>query len=156
MDLVIRTMRLLGTLVILNPGAGSKIALAVNVAPAVANYPSLLVDGSISIETASAVLEESSSTGSLNPPGAPYLGDADTDTTDTYPSHIEGLVFINGSVSTSNSPVLMDTLVVGGPMSAAGQLTLGYRETYIDDPPAGFSHSPVMTVLEGSWVRVIE
>jgi Tfp pilus assembly protein PilX len=45
-DLRIRNMRLFGTLVLLNAGSSSSIEDSVNMAPAIANFPTLLVNGS--------------------------------------------------------------------------------------------------------------
>ena len=51
-SIMVQNMRLAGTLVLLNTGSNSAIQGSVNMAPSVANYPTLLVSGSLGGSTA--------------------------------------------------------------------------------------------------------
>ena len=89
-NLRIRNARIVGTLVILNPGVFSVLE-SVNWEPAVANYPSLLVSGTAELAFTNTPLSESSLRVDFN---------QDTDKTDTYPSLIKGLIYASGDLTT--------------------------------------------------------
>ncbi len=159
-DIYMHGCRIVGTLVLLNPGSGSALGRsnAVNWEPAVPNYPALLVSGNhIKISIVSSVLYETSGTGSFNPPGTPYDGVADTDTTDSYPSVIKGLVYVSGDLTIStNSAVFDGVVVVGGSLDASGDMSLTYQPTFLNDPPPGFAEPPMMVISPGSWRQVVD
>ncbi|MFQ5463855.1 MAG: hypothetical protein ACE5E5_14665, partial [Phycisphaerae bacterium] len=79
--------RIVGTLVLLNPGAGSTVTRAVNMAPAVPSLPVLLVSGNFAFSFRSDRTVEERSKVNLNPIGTPYLGIEDADAIDSYPSY---------------------------------------------------------------------
>src|SRR6185437_12587397 len=101
-SIMVQNMRLAGTLVLLNTGSNSAIQGSVNMAPSVANYPTLLVSGSMQLNYTNSLLSESSA-GNLNPASTPYNGTSNTTATDSYPSTIQGLVYATGNVSIRNS-----------------------------------------------------
>src|SRR5207244_1629695 len=57
--LSIDTMRMVGTLVVLNAGSGSRISGGANFAPAVAGYPCLLVRGPMDVNLSGSALKDS-------------------------------------------------------------------------------------------------
>jgi hypothetical protein len=152
----LRNVRVVGTLIVLQPGPGSRIEQSVHIEPAAPVEPSLLIDGSIAIALSDADVAETVAGTSLNPPGTPYEGSADTDTADAYPSRIAGLVYVSGDLAISGRTVCRDTVVVGGEVSVTGVLSIGRRATYLESPPPGFSSTVGMTMREGSWVRVVD
>lgn len=154
-SVVISQSRIVGTLVLLNPGSGSAVQGSVNWTPVVQNYPCLLVQGDLSLKFSSSALTESGT--NFNPTGTPYPypdGDTDKDGTDSYPSLISGLVYVSGSVSTLNSPAV-GVLAVGGTLSCSGTLNLTYDSLYLFNPPPGF-YSFVMTPDPQSWKQVVD
>jgi hypothetical protein len=157
--------RIVGTLVLLNAGAASVVQGNVNLAPAVANYPCLLVQGSIAIQfdSTTTLQENQSPNTNFNPAGANPPATAtpspwgssnyNSSTGDTFPSIISGLVYVSGNLTTSNAPAI-NVLVVGGTIASSGQLTLAYDPTYFNNPPPGFCTIP-MVVSPGSWQQVV-
>jgi hypothetical protein len=159
--------RVVGTLVLLNVGATSAVQGNVNFAPAVANYPCLLVQGSISIQfDSTTTLQESQSPATnFNPAGAnppatatPFpWGSANYNATtaDSYASIMAGLVYVSGNLTTANAPAF-NVLVVGGALTTTGQISLNYDQTYLNNPPPGFTSSIPMVVSPGSWQQVVQ
>ncbi|UCG33121.1 MAG: hypothetical protein JSU68_00530 [Phycisphaerales bacterium] len=168
-DVQIRDSRIVGTLVLLNAGTGSAIYNSVNWEPAVANYPALLVSGSMDLAYTKAALAENGSY-NYNPPGTPYEGVADMDTGDTYPSVIKGLVYASGDILTDKSPIPIDyslaqmhptvdgALIVGNTLTLANEanLDVAFRSVYLNDPPPGFSISTYLRISPGTWRQVVD
>jgi len=156
-DLRIRNVRIVGTLVILNPGVFS-VQQSVNWEPAIANYPSLLVRGNAELAFTDSLLAESLSNVSYNPPGTPYQGitNYDMDFTDTYPSVIKGLIYASGSVTTKNNVTIDGVLVIGTTLTAQNTLSLAYRSTFYDNPPPGFGGAPEMVISPGTWKQLVD
>jgi hypothetical protein len=150
----ISSCRIVGTLVLLNVGANSEFFIDLNIAPAVANYPSLMIQGDIEFfYEGAAVVSEDVAGISYNPPGTPYEGQEDTDITDTYPTVIKGLVYVSNNVISFESPTFDGVLVVGNTMTIQQSLDLQYQSTYLTQPPPGFRVGSVMQVVPGSWRR---
>ncbi|HEX3356360.1 MAG TPA: hypothetical protein VHS31_05195, partial [Tepidisphaeraceae bacterium] len=79
--LQIANMRIVGTLIVLNPGAGSGTAQSNYMAPATANFPALMVMGDWLLASTASNLTDNANTGdattpavNYNPPSTPYLG----------------------------------------------------------------------------------
>lgn len=155
-DITISTTRIVGTLVLLNPGPNSQIHTAVNWEPAVVNYPALLVSGGMAIRFQAGTFQETSLSGSLNPPGTPYNGVEDTDTDDTYPSVIKGLVYVSGALTIpAQDPAFDGVLLAGVGLTADAILNLTYQPIFLNNPPPGFSAPVQMIVSPGSWKRSV-
>lgn len=156
-SLIITNCRIAGTLVLLNPGLSTAVTGSVRWVPAVTNYPCLLVNGSIALQMSSSNLSEGTLSTNFNPPGTPYVypsGSTDSDTSDSYPSSIAGLVYVSGNVTTSNAPTV-SVLVIKGTLSVGGTLTLSYDSTPYTTPPPGF-YTVTMTPSQGSWKRIVD
>jgi hypothetical protein len=108
--------------------------------PSVVNYPCLLAQGSMSFEfDSSQTLNEGSPYNvNYNPLGTPYNGDQDILIDDSYPTLINGLVYVSGSVNTVNSPAFDGVVVIGGAFICGSNLDLTYSQTFLDNPPPGF------------------
>lgn len=156
-SVVIQNSRIVGTLVLLNAGASTAVSGSVRWVPATSGYPCLLVNGPLSLQMSNSNLNEGSQSTNFNPPGTPYIyptGTTDTDTNDSYPSSISGLVYASGNVSTSNAPSV-SMLMVGGSLSVGGTLTLAYDAAFATSPPPGF-YTVSMTPSQGSWRVLID
>jgi hypothetical protein len=148
--------RIVGTLVLLNTGTDSQIYGSINCEPAVSNYPTLLVKGTIKFSPSGDLLEGSNPATNFNPPGTPYGGATDTDTSDTYPSLLKGLVYVSDEASTSFTPVFEGVLVVGVTMTVNGTVDLTYDSRYFSNPPPGFGGGGQMAVSPGTWNWVVD
>jgi hypothetical protein len=144
--LLVERSRILGTLVVLNPGAGSAIANGpIHMSPAKPGYPALMVSGNFAIRATSRVLNEAESGVNFNPSGMPYefnnplAGSTDTAPTgnnDGYPSEIQGLVAVSGNLTFENTPRFRGQAIVGG--AIAGTYSLTYQPHSMINPPPSF------------------
>lgn len=155
-NLWVRDLRIVGTLVLLNTGAGSKIDHEVHFEPSIPNYPSLLVSGNIKFQYNSQVqLNEVAEGVNFNPVGTPYQGSEDSDTLDNYPSVIKGLVYVSGELNLVADALdsAVDGVVVCGSIAADSNFILTYRSWFLNYPPPGFASGSTMEILPGSWIR---
>lgn len=155
----ISNCRIVGTLILLNPGSGTTVSGSVQWTPALANYPCLMVQGSISISLSSSNLSESSERVNFNPSGVPFPfvgGSVDAQQDDSYSSVIDGLVYASGNVTVGGSSTV-DMIIAGGSftMNALGTLTIRDEPAYVADPPPGF-YTVKMTPRAGSWSYVVD
>ena len=156
----ITNCRIVGTLVLLNTSGSSRVEGAVNLAPAISNYPCLMVQSqagaNFTLQYDNAALTESSCGTNLNPPGTPYNGISNNTQTDSYPSIINGLIYSTGNlVTASKHSTVKGVIVCAGSMSSSsGTLDLTYDSTYVTNPPPGFYQTPVkMVVSGGTWAQ---
>jgi hypothetical protein len=144
--LLIERSRILGTLVVLNPGPGSAIANGpIHMSPAVPGYPVLMVNGNFAIRSTPRFLNEAESGVNFNPSGMPYefnnplAGSTDASPTgnnDSYPSEVQGLVAISGNLTLENTPRLRGQVIVGG--TVTGTYNLNYQPYSMINPPPKF------------------
>ena len=150
----VKNVRVVGTLVILNPKSDSTVDNQVNFAPAVANYPTLMVQGSITFAYDANTLNEAAGK-NYNPPGTPYNGVSNVTTNDTYPSVLNGLVYVSGNLTLKNNNTLGGPLIVGGTVTSANNLIVKYDSTYLINPPPGFFDTPPMKPSASSWAQTV-
>ncbi len=153
-NLTIRNTRIVGTLVVLNPGTSSYAGWSIRWDPAVPNYPALLVDGNFSLAHSGSDLSEETHSTNFNPVGTAYGGEEDGDSSDTYPSDIRGLVFINGTFKNTlggGNPI--NGGLIAQEMTIHTTFTVDYRSTFKDYPPPGFASGNPMRISPGSWKR---
>ena len=156
-NLSVQNCRIVGTLVILNPGSGTTIQNSVVCCPAVSNYPCLMVNGSITINQGNNYLSEGNSQ-NYNPPGTPYpypTGTSNTTGGDLFPPSIQGLIYVAGNLTIQGSELAANVIVVGGSCSIGNAMTLylSYDPTYYKSPPPGLG-TIQMAVSPGSWQPV--
>lgn len=152
--------RIVGTLVLLNAAGSTQVSGAVNLAPAISNYPCLMVQSQLganfTLQYDTAVLSENSCAVNFNPSTTPYNGVSNTTTTDTYPSVINGLIYCSGNlVTASKHSTVKGVIVCGGSLSSSsGTLDMTYDSTYANNPPPGFYQTPVKMVVSGTtWAQ---
>jgi hypothetical protein len=157
-NLILQNCRIVGTLVLLNPGIGTEIGNGVVWQSAVSNYPCLVVNGSLTISSNGSYLSEGGNY-NFNPSGTPYpwpSGTSNSTMTDSYPPAVMGLVYVAGNVTLQGTEFAVNVLAVGGTFtgSASTTLYLNYDPTYYNSPPPGFG--PIqMVVSPGSWQQVV-
>jgi hypothetical protein len=146
--------RIVGTVLLHNAGSGSVILNAVNWAPSVPNYPALMVQGGVQLRISGGTLDESGAT-NFNPTGTPYEGSADSDTVDTYPSIIQGLVYASGRVLTDvgGGDSHIEGAVVANFVSLNDDLHVTYNPIFLNIPPPGFAGAGTMRPVAGSFRR---
>lgn len=150
----LKNLRVLGTLVILDPGAGSGAGQGVLIEHADATYPALMVRGNFELKLTGNLAESKGV--NLNPTGCEYVGVADKDETDTYPVGISGIVFASGALTTSTALTASGALISDGFLTIGGDLTMDHDPTLIDAPPPGFERkNRPMIPVAGTWQRVV-
>ena len=154
-NLAISDMRIVGTLVLLNPGPGTAVWGAVRWDAAVTNYPALLVDGDLEFRFHNLDLDEAVLSVNFNPVGTPYNGDSDSDLVDKYPSQINGLVYVSGELDLPGDLADSDVrgVVVCNTSKCSSDIEFTYRSTYKNYPPPGFAFGNPMVISPGSWRR---
>lgn len=162
-EIQIQHSRIVGTLVLLNPDPQTRLENVQTWEPAIANYPTLLVSGSIVLDIDGPELSEiADKIVNYNPPGTPYpypSGVSDTVLDDTYPSLIKGLVYVSGDVLINTQETTIDgVLVVGNTFTSTSSSgpNLTYQPTFLNNPPPGFTEPPRMVIATGSWQRVVD
>jgi len=169
--------RIVGTLVLLNPGANSQIEAPVTWEPAYANYPALIVIGDMDFEMGNQRVDEQTTVygpsyqnpynghnPNFNPPGTPWQGATNTDRDDNYPSAIAGIVYVSGDATFQvdtwgDTTTIEGVLISGGTtyVKSGATLNILYRDTYFNNPPPGFRqicNGPPRAV-PGSLKRVV-
>ena len=152
-DLLIEGCRIVGTLILLNPGSGSKVKGAVSWQPVSERHPALLIRGSMAFETVADDLKESSGK-NYNIAGVPSDGATDTDTTDSYASVIGGTVFATGNITTKSALTLEGSLLARGTIRVDDALTI--RHWLPAPPPLGFGTVTTFVPVPGSFRRVVQ
>jgi hypothetical protein len=145
--LVIERSRIVGTLLVVNPGANSCVSNGpIAWTPAVAGYPALLVDSDngtsadFAINATNRALSEKENGINFNPAGAAHdeFGQ-DGDTNDIYRSNIRGLVAIRHDLSYQNRSLVRGQVIVGNNIqNASGELEVDYLPDSLLNPPSGF------------------
>ena len=145
--LIIERSRILGTLLIVNPGANSGVNNGpINWSPAVAGYPALLVDSDngtsadFALCATNRMLSEKENGVNFNPAGAPHEDfGQDADTNDIYPSQIRGLIAIRHDLTFQNRTLVRGQVIVGNNIAnASGELEIDYQPDSLLNPPSGF------------------
>jgi len=143
-------VRIVGTLVLLDTAVNSSITDRVFCEPASPLMPTLLVKGSINFQASNLGLYESWKPLNYNPPSAPYKGMSDSDTQDSYPSSIRGLVYATGDIYCgklnwyeNNSMAIHGAIHSGGTIKCWGPLKVFY------DPSIERALFPGFGVFEG-------
>jgi len=149
-NITIRNARISGALVLLNPGNSSSITKSVLLEASTPGYPALLVYGDMTLNMDSTDLTESAA--NMNPTGAPYRGVTDSDTSDTYPSMISGLVYVSGNLTIDGSTTIYGPVLCTKAITFKGTPVL-YPVTPGPTPP-GFSTAGGFSPVSGSWARV--
>ncbi|QQS08020.1 MAG: hypothetical protein IPK69_08370 [Phycisphaerales bacterium] len=147
----LQNLRVVGTLIFSGVGV-LQIGDSVCIEPAVPGYPALLTDSSIQFTGTGISLDETALAFNFNPPGTPYMGEEDSDTTDMIPAVINGLVYSKNSISCNGNHTIVGVVVAEGNVSISGQLLMQYdRPTNV---PSGFSTVTGQRIVPGSIERL--
>ena len=151
-------VRLLGTLVIRGPGRTVQLKGPLFMEAYRADYPVIVTDANLELDMSSGngALDEVSVGINLNPAGVPINGVVDADLVDSYPNEIRGLVHTRGSLSIVTPSKVKGVVIVEGTATVGGTLTVEHDPRLYDDPPQGYTKTPHMAVVDGSWRQVVE
>ena len=160
--LTIQNCRIVGTLVLLNPGIFSEIEESIHWEPAISNYPALIVKGHITIKLNSTDLDEAL-TANFNPPGTPYPYNGGTDDTlqdDLYPSQISGLIYSSDLLTIGNNTTINGIILANNLIRTRSLVTdtvnLTYNNIYFNNPPPGFTGGDQIRIVPASWARAVD
>jgi hypothetical protein len=154
-DFRIRRSRIQGTLVI-KCASGAKVFLddTAYLESFRADYPTLIVDGALEISLSSDTFNEATQGVNLNPTQAPYLGNFDTDTTDSYPNEVRGLVHATGAVTLSRVSIVRGVVIAHGDVTVTGTPQLIHNPAlYLKSPLGYVTYS--MRMAHGSWRHIV-
>ncbi len=162
-NLTIRNTRIYGTLVVICPSKRLTLDNVVLLQPVRADYPALIVTGDLELRYASTAtpLSESAQAVNFNPPGAPYQGAADADYLDQYPSEIQGLVHVTGTLKVSKDSLIRGAVICESTASADAADYSEFSEIVYDpnlyaNPPQGYTTEVKMVPQPGSWQQVVD
>ncbi len=160
----IQEMRLLGTLVIRGSGTVT-ISSSVFMSPARSDYPVLIVEGSLSLTfdgSAGKMLQESNNSNpNFNPPGMPYNGVTNSNTTDSYPSKICGLIHVRGKLLISgpsrvDGAIMVDSTDATASVKITDNPQINYDPTLFTNPPMGYTKTVQMVPAAGTWAQIVD
>ena len=158
-DLTIKATRIHGTLMV---AVNSSNKVIIDDAAFLHNYrtdyPVLIVEGKLEINLKSdtyGLLESAWST-NFNPFNAPYLGATDSDTTDSYPNELQGLVHATGEVKFKETARVRGMVISESNVKVEGTNEIVYESVLFNNPPFEYTKPPEMRVLTGSWRRIVD
>jgi hypothetical protein len=153
-SVTIRNCRIVGTLVFRNVGANVQLTNSVNWEPYVANFPSMMVEGSLILSSPqNQALSEVSNTTNFNPSHTPYLSLSDSSYSDgdSYPCTITGLIYNTGYLSVTNQVLVNGATVSARTVYVTSSSTFNYKSIFFTNPPPGFTAGDQVEVVPGTW-----
>jgi hypothetical protein len=153
--ITVKDSRIVGTLVLLNVKSDSVLDNKISIEPYVPNFPALMVKGTITFQYDPGFLSETTVARNFNPPGSPYKGLTNLTQSDSYPSGIQGLVYVSGSLSMKSDVTYVAPLIVGGTFNADHNVGTTYDSSFLRNPPPGFFDSP-MKPSASSWAQTVD
>ncbi len=156
-NLLIRNVRIYGTLIVRAAGQTVTIDDAVLMQNCRSDFPVLLVEGNLIIRpnSATGMLLETGNT-NFNPTGAPYDGVTDSDQIDQYPDEIRGLVHVKGSLRLQQTARFTGVVICEGPVTCEEANTIVYDPSLYASPPQGYTYVDGMKISPGSWKQVVD
>ncbi len=151
----LRDVRIVGTLIILNPGSGSMIRGGISLEP-VNGQPALIVQGSIEFALESSTLSELSTLTNFNPPSTPYNGSSNLLVLDSFPSQFGGLIYVSGDATISAAAAFNGVLVVGGKITISAAVTMTVDTAIAKSPPEGFRIGTRFVLAPGSIQQIVD
>lgn len=156
--LTITNTRIHGTLVVQNPGGKVVLDSAVFLQNYRADYPVLIVDGDVELLYPSDgnSLSELTLLTNFNPLGAGFLGEVDTLLDDEYPSEIQGLVHVTGTLLLKQTARVRGAIICENAVTADDNNEIVHEPNLYTNPPVGYTKPPVMRVSPGTWHQVVD
>jgi hypothetical protein len=164
-NLTIQNTRIHGTLVVRFNSAGHTLTIGENVffQPARPGYPVLVVLGNLELRYRSEgeQLSEAFLGTNFNPADAPFLGVSNSTQTDTYPSEIQGLIYVNRRTTWRENGLLRGALISEGPSGNVGIDVYGHPRVMYDrhlffDPAPWVTTRVDMIPEPNSWTQIVQ
>ncbi len=155
-NIIIRNSRIVGTLVLWNPGAGTVIEGSMAIEPAAVGFPALLALGTVTIRLDATPLSEAGLGVNFNPPGVPAGGVTDSDMLDEYASMIRGIVFASGGLTLAGANSFVGPVVARGAVSISGAQRFAEDPGQAAAPPPGFRDPGPMVEQRTTWQRLAD
>lgn len=166
----IQNCRIVGTLVIKNPGNGSMFKgrfawepAQLGPDPNLPNLPALLVAGNMQLDLSTTPLSEQQCNVNFNPVGTSYLGISDTDKADSYPSSITGIIYSTEDLTLVSNPwitgsvIANENILVTGTSPASDQPHVYQSPLYYEvNAPPGFQSTSRFTVANTGYRQVVD
>lgn len=140
-NLVVRNLRVAGTLVLLNATGTAVMGQKALLQPAYDWMPSLLVQGNLTFQGTILGPSEADLGVNLNPPHTPFGFQYDADLADDYAARITGVSYISGDAAfTLPRQNIAGTMIVGGTarIYAGVIVDITYDPSVATMPPYGF------------------
>lgn len=156
--ITIKNTRIYGTLIVKASGQSVILDGAMFCQSYNPRFPVLLVDGNLTIKctSASTTLSESTNAKNYNPTGVPYGGVCDTDTGDTYPNEIRGLIHVSGNLVLQETARIVGAIVCNGAVTCDGVNTIAHDASLCTCPPDGYTYVDSMSISPGSWRQTVD
>lgn len=148
--LIIRDLRIYGTLIVLNC-TDLRITGSVRIDPITAGYPSLIVEGPLTLGLSTSNLSEATINVNLNPASVPWAGTTNNNKTGTYPSGMTGIVLATSDVTVSNTFNLTGCLISLDDMTIGAATNVTTNPVLTTSPAPGFS--TIVPTLAATGVR---
>ena len=153
--------RVVGTVILDNPGPLSGIYGPVDWQPMVPNLPAIISTGSIVISMTDFVPNEAESNANFNPTGAPMPfegGSSDTDQLDSYASIVRGIIYATSELKVEGRMNVAGLAISNSNMTFQdATVVVNYDRKFAEDPPPGFDVGLIDINIEpGSWKRVVQ
>jgi hypothetical protein len=154
-SITLRECRIVGTLVLLHAGAGTRIKDCILMEPAVPNFPALLVEGPLEMDwDYTTLISENGISINLNPFGLPIGGLIDGVLGGSWPGEIKGLIYLTGNLVVKNKePKINGVIVAGGTVNVTNRINHTHDATTYLNPPPGFAAGSKMKIVPGTWKR---
>lgn len=152
--ITVQNVRVVGTLILVNPRSDSQIAGSVCFEQGPDALPVLIVDGSCTFAATAVDLSEQSVGVNLNPASTPFATLSNTTQLDAYPSELRGLVYVSGNLTLQGELTLRGSLIVGGTLATSGTVAITPDTTLTQSPPLGFRTVSGMAIAPGTIARV--
>jgi len=144
----IKNCRILGTLILVNPGANSHIEKAIHWQSYRADYPALLVEGNIVIQT-DADLDEADLKIDFSLPGEPGLGTK----TDVLPNEIRGTIYVTGDLTMQKRTVVKGAVITEGGLVCREDTKVAADTSWATHPTVEFADD-YLVAQKGSWMQI--
>ena len=120
------------------------------------DYPVLIVDGAVEMmyKTASYGLSELSWITNFNPTGAPYNGSTDSDTLDTYPNEVQGLVHVKGNLTMKQTACVRGVVLCEGAVTCEETNEIIHTPSLYQNPPMGYRTERMIPAPDG-WQQIV-
>lgn len=163
--LTIRNTRIHGTLVVRFNSTSHTLTIGENVffQPARPGLPVLVVHGNLELNYRSEGerLSEAFLGTNFNPPDAPFMGVSNGTQTDSYPSEIQGLIYVNRRTIWRENGLLRGALISEGPSGNVGIDVYGHPRVMYDrnlffDPAPWVTNRVDMIPDPTSWTQIVQ